>query len=114
MKFVSIFLIFLVVRFSESVNAEENSYSEVETCSDDRCQLPYCFCSNQTIPGDFSARETPQFVRRKIAFSVVSRRKLDVSSPIRDFDQHQRAARRTTSQIHKENFFHRKIYKSRR
>lgn len=53
--------IFLLVVFS-SYRINGNPYFEIEPCQIDRCRLPYCYCSNQTIPGDLTIRETPQFI----------------------------------------------------
>jgi len=38
------------------------SYLEVEPCENQRCQLPYCYCSNQSIPGELTVRNAPQFI----------------------------------------------------
>lgn len=40
----------------------ERSYIDVEPCDSNRCRLPYCYCSNQTIPGGLKIRDTPQFI----------------------------------------------------
>ncbi len=42
--------------------SNEKSYFDIEPCQIDRCRLPYCYCSNQTIPGDLTVRDTPQFI----------------------------------------------------
>jgi len=42
--------------------SNEKSYFDIEPCHIDRCQLPYCYCSNQTIPGGLTVRDTPQFI----------------------------------------------------
>lgn len=39
-----------------------NPYLDIEPCQIDRCRLPYCYCSNQSIPGKLTVRETPQFI----------------------------------------------------
>ena len=42
--------------------SRENSYFDIEPCDTDRCRLPYCYCSSQTIPGGLTVRNTPQFI----------------------------------------------------
>lgn len=59
------FFLFVYTFTTEFCRSHEHSYTEVEPCSIERCQLPYCYCSSQSIPGDLSARDTPQFVRKK-------------------------------------------------
>ena len=38
------------------------SYLDIEPCEIERCRLPYCYCSNQSIPGGLTIRNTPQFI----------------------------------------------------
>jgi hypothetical protein len=57
-----ILLIFIV--FFHYCLCSEKSYSDIEPCHNDRCRLPYCYCSNQTIPGGLTVRNTPQFVSK--------------------------------------------------
>ncbi len=52
-----IFIVFFHVCFSN-----EKSYFDIEPCDINRCRLPYCYCSNQTIPGGLNVRATPQFI----------------------------------------------------
>ena len=54
----TIILLVLLLGFS----SDGNSYLEIEPCHIDRCQLPYCYCSNQSIPGGLTVRDTPQFI----------------------------------------------------
>ncbi|CAF1000129.1 unnamed protein product, partial [Adineta ricciae] len=46
--------------------SHDQSYNDIEPCSSDRCRLPYCYCSNQTIPGGLTVRNTPQFIALSI------------------------------------------------
>ncbi len=42
--------------------SNEKSYFDIEPCQINRCRLPYCYCSNQSIPGGLTVRDTPQFI----------------------------------------------------
>jgi hypothetical protein len=54
-------IIFILVVFHCCLS-NEKSYFDIELCQNDRCRLPYCYCSNQSIPGDLTVRDTPQFI----------------------------------------------------
>ena len=56
------FTLLLLIYFVCSCLSDERSYFDVETCDSHRCQLPYCYCSNQTIPAGLMTRDTPQFI----------------------------------------------------
>lgn len=57
-----LFRFFILIIFFHSCFSNEKSYLDIETCDINRCQLPYCYCSNQTIPGNLTVRNTPQFI----------------------------------------------------
>jgi hypothetical protein len=51
----------LIICFHNCFSGEK-SYIDIEPCDPDRCRLPYCYCSNQNIPGGLTVRDTPQFI----------------------------------------------------
>lgn len=55
-------ILFIWIILIQHSQANFKGYSQVEPCQNDRCQLPYCYCANQSIPGDLTVRDTPQFV----------------------------------------------------
>lgn len=56
------FAFLLLIILFDRCSSSDDSYIEVESCDSIRCQLPYCYCSNQSIPGGLSIRNTPQFI----------------------------------------------------
>ena len=58
---IRILVIFIFV-FHHRCFSNDRSYLEIEPCQTDRCRLPYCYCANQSIPGDLTVRDTPQFI----------------------------------------------------
>src|SRR5690349_9977759 len=62
LPWIMFILLIILNIFIHSCISNENSYFDVEPCHIDRCRLPYCYCSNQTIPGELTVRNTPQFI----------------------------------------------------
>ncbi|CAF3377813.1 unnamed protein product [Rotaria sp. Silwood1] len=56
------FIVLTFIFIFHSCFSSHKSYFDIETCDNNRCRLPYCYCSNQTIPGDLTIRNTPQFI----------------------------------------------------
>lgn len=56
------FILLILIIYFQSCFSNEKSYIDIEPCDINRCQLPYCYCSNQSIPGDLTVRDTPQFI----------------------------------------------------
>lgn len=61
-SWIIIFILFIWILFFNNCLSGDKSYLNVEPCESNRCRLPYCYCSNQTIPGGLKVRDTPQFI----------------------------------------------------
>jgi hypothetical protein len=56
------FILLTLIFYFHYCFSNEKSYFDIESCDIDRCRLPYCYCSNQSIPGGLTVRDTPQFI----------------------------------------------------
>ncbi|CAF3745350.1 unnamed protein product [Rotaria socialis] len=61
-SWMRMFILIAFIYFFDCCFSSEKSYSDIEPCDSNRCRLPYCYCSNQSIPGGLAIRDTPQFI----------------------------------------------------